>query len=238
MPVYFEIAEKVLASFFSRATPLPPTDLGTAEKPGFSAEGQARCSMKGDYVGIKRITMIVLLGLWVMSVIGCSQEAGLPTAPAGYETYSEYGFSFQYPGECTVAEIGLLLNLPNEYSGAVEVGMKNEGGKLFEVVWMKKSPHSLEGALETGFAIMETKEGIASVDRGELVEADKAGHRMLCQYYTATSAEGDKSYGIAAVLYCDRTQNLYSLVTMNNDISARHDVLQDFRNYLDSFVCH
>mgnify|MGYP001085785609 CR=1 FL=1 len=194
--------------------------------------------MKGNCVRIKRIPMILLLGLLVMSVVGCSEEAGIPTVPARYETYSKYGFSFQYPGECTVSEMGLLLNLPNEYSGAVEVGVKNEGGKFFEVVWMKKSRYSLEGALETGFAIMGSKEGIASVDRGELVEADKAGHRMLYQYYTATSVKGDELYGIAAVLYCDRTQNLYSLVTTNNNISARYDVLQDFRNYLDSFICH
>ena len=50
--------------------------------------------------------------------------------------------------------------------------------------------------------------------------------------------EGDKLYGIGGAFYCDKSQKVFQLLTMNSTISAKRDVLDGFQNYLDSFVCH
>jgi uncharacterized repeat protein (TIGR02543 family) len=167
-----------------------------------------------------------------------------------FKTYSKYGFSFEYPTTFSdVIEMGMLEGEANDISGMVQVWVENEEVELFQVGWMtilpdeiESGPGGLEGNLkddlEGGFAILESSEEIVSVEKGELVEATKAGHLIFYQYYTATSTEGDKMYGVASCFYCDESQKLFSLMTMNNTISAEEDGLADFHNYLDSFVCH
>ncbi len=80
-------------------------------------------------------------------------------------------------------------------------------------------------------------EGVESVDSGELVETTKAGHEMVYQYYNMTSV-GIKVYGIVAIFHCAESQRCYQIVTANTTSSAKQDVLEDFMNYLNSFVCH
>lgn len=178
--------------------------------------------------------------------LGCVEDGVTPTQ---FETYSKYGFSFQYPKTFPVTEMGILENEANDTSGLVIVGVENEDIEYFQVGWIKMMPDMMEigpgglegnlnDMLEDGFAALESTEGIAGVEKGELVEAHKAGHLMFYQYYTATSTEGDKAYGIATCFYCDNSLKLFSLQTINNAISAKKDVLEDFQNYLDSFVCH
>ena len=186
-----------------------------------------------------RVIMIILLCLLAISVTGCLGPVGSATTiPEDLGTYSKNGFSFEYPKEFVVSEMGLLACQANEYSGAVQVGVRGDETKLFEVVWMKNLHYSLENALENVFAIMKENNEIAGVARDEVVEVDKAGHRMLYQYYTATSASGQGLCGIAGVFYCDDSQNFYSLATMNSDITVKQDALQNFQTYLGSFACH
>jgi len=178
----------------------------------------------------------------------CATPGPSPT-PTQFKTYSKYGFSFEYPKTFSVTEMGILESEANDNSGMVQVWVENEEIESFQVGWVKMMPDiveigpgglegNLKDSLEGGFAAMESTEGIASVEEGELVEATKAGHLMLYQYYTITVTEGDKAYGIAGGFYCDESLKLFSLSTMNATISAKKDVLEDFQNYLDSFVCH
>jgi len=166
-----------------------------------------------------------------------------------FKTYSKYGFSFQYPKTFSdVMEMGMLESEANDSSGMVHVWVENEEVELFQVGWMTISPNEIESgpgglegnlkdSLEGGFAVLESSEEIASVEKGELIEAAKAGHLVFYQYYTTTSTEGDKMYGVSSCFYCDTSLRLFSLLTMNNTTSTEEDGLGDFQNYLDSFVC-
>ncbi len=167
-----------------------------------------------------------------------------------FKTYSKYGFSFEYPKTFSdVMEMGMLESEANDTSGMVQVWVENEEVALFQVGWMtilpdeiESGPGGLEGnlkdSLEGGFAVLESSEEIASIEKGELIEATKAGHLVFYRYYTATSTEGDKMYGVVSCFYCDISLRLFSLLTINNTTSTEDDGLGDFQNYLDSFVCH
>jgi len=156
--------------------------------------------------------------------------------------YSKYGFGFDYTKGFSVTESGLFDSEANDNSGVVQVGIQDNGVQMFQVGWfnmtqsMWKASGGLHEALEETFEGMMI-EGVESIDRGDLVETTKAGHDMAYQDYTMT-AEGFKFYGIVAVFHCDESQRCYQLITMNTTISAKEDVLEDFMNYLDSFVCH
>lgn len=197
---------------------------------------------------IKKISMIgilILISIALMSIIGCAEEAVTPpTTPAEFKTYSKYGFSFDYPKRFSVTEMGLMESEASDSSGLVQVGIENDEVQIFQTTWLAiiqstwEVAGDLQGVLEDSFAGIETEEGVVGVAAGELVETTKAGHQLLYQYYTVTFTEGDKMYGIVAVFYCDESQKCFQLMTINNTISAKQDILEDFRNYLASFVCH
>lgn len=186
---------------------------------------------------ISVIGIVIVLSIALMSMVGCAKEAETPT-PTEFKTFSKYGFSFQYPKEFPVLEGGMLENEANDNSGIVQVGLEGAETELFQVAWVKTVEFpQLEAMLAGPFASMEAEEGSVT-EKGELVETTKAGHRMLYRYYTFTSAQGDKVYGTLGVLMCDKSQKMFLLRTANNTISTKQDVLEDFQNYLDSFVCH
>ena len=163
---------------------------------------------------------------------------------AEFTTFSKYGFSFEYPKKFSVTEMGLMQREANDTSGMVQVGVENEEIQMFQVMWIQivqstwKVSGDLEQMLIDSFAGMETAEDVAIVERGESVDTTKAGHQMFYQYYTMTSTEGDRAHGIVAVFYCDESEAVYQLITINNTITAKQAVLEDFQTYLDSFVCH
>lgn len=159
-----------------------------------------------------------------------------------FKTFSKYGFSFEYPRGCSIAEYGVLQSEANDVSGIVQAtkGLYD----AYQVVWVAASQSlweasgDLQQSIEDGFSGMEETEGIAHLDKGKLVEITKAGHETLYQYYIVTSTEGDKSCGVAGVFYCDKSEKVFSLMTAHPAISSEQDILEDFQRYLDSFVCH
>ena len=173
---------------------------------------------------------------------GEQEKVATPAAPIeaapATKTYSKYGFSFEYPKDFPVSESGLMENEASDNSGMVQVGVENGEVEFFQVGWINTLLFDLESGLEGGFVALEGEEDVASLDRGEVVEGDKAGHRMLYQYFTATATDGDEARGIGSVLYCDKSQKAFTLLTINNTIGADQDVLKDFETCLDSFACH
>ena len=176
------------------------------------------------------------------------EDCASPT-PTQFKTYSKYGFSFEYPKTLAVMEMGVLESEANDTSGMVQVWVENEEIEIFQVTWIKMMPDMIEigpgglegnlkDSLEDGFAAMESSEGVASVEEGELVEATKAGHLMFYQYYTATSTEGYEMYGIASCFYCDESLKVFSLMTIIATTSVEEDILENFQNCFNSFVCH
>jgi len=156
--------------------------------------------------------------------------------------YSNYGFGFDYPDGFSVTEMGMLDSEANDNSGIVQVGIENDEIQMCQVMWFNvtlstwKMMGDLQTMLNASFEGMKV-EGVESVDIGELVETTKAGHEMVYQYYNMTPV-GIKAYGIVAIFHCDESQRCYQIMTINTTISAKEDVLKDFMNYLNSFVCH
>ena len=135
--------------------------------------------------------------------------------------------------------MGQLESEANENSGIVQATIERLGEfQLHHVAWRKVPIWSSELRLESGFASFEATEWVASIERGERVEATHAGHEMLYQYHIFTHTDGDKSYGISACFYCDRSQKGFSVITLSNAISAKEDILEDFMDFMSSFVCH
>ena len=216
-----------------------------------AAGQEVKGTSKKKLVGIIAGCIIAII---IITAIATNIPTPTPT-PTQFNTYSKYGFSFEYPKTFSITEVGMLESAANDSSGIVQAwveNVENEELELFQVSWITIRPDvieigmgglegNLKNSLEDGFAAMESTEGIVSVEKGELVEATIAGHLMFYQYYTSNFAEGDTVhtvYGIAACFYCDKIQKLFSLMTMNNTISAKEDVLTDFQNHLGSFVCH
>jgi hypothetical protein len=135
--------------------------------------------------------------------------------------------------------MGMVESEANEDSGNVRVWTERLGefqGRT--VTWAMTTMWSNRGGLEGGFKAMEDASGIASVERGERVEATHSGHEMLYQYYEFTYTDGAKRYGIIGCFHCDASQRAFSVVTMSSAISAKEDILEDFMDHLSSLVCH
>ena len=148
-------------------------------------------------------------------------------APTLYNTYSKYGFSFEYPKGMVISESATSSS--GQVSGQLFAEDSTEG---VVVKWLAifLAPY-LEFTLNDEMEHLEA--GGYDVDRGQIVTSTKAGHEMMYQYFTATS-EVETAYGIFGVWYCDINDRLYELCFM----SSESDVLSKFQQYLDSFVCH
>jgi hypothetical protein len=178
------------------------------------------------------IAIVVLLSILLISAIGCGGKETAP-APEEYKTYSKYGFSFEYPKYLSISEEGLLENEANNSSGIVYGTLENDKLEDVSIAWMKMvTPPTLENSMEDAFREMEGSEGVTIV-RGDLEETTKAGHRMIYQYFTATS-EGEEANGIWGLWYCSNSQRLYQLGL----IYSEQDTLECYQRYLDSSVCH
>ena len=197
---------------------------------------------------------IALVCIVLMVSVGCGGEAAplTPSEASAVEelgTFSNFGFSFEYPQDHSIYLEGLLGDVADENSGIVQVGPKEGGLPLFAVSWVNTWRWGLEGGLDAGFHGIESWEGIEHIEKGEIVETAKLGrqslyqigHRMLYQYYTANNnTQGMKVHGIVGVFYCDKTQRAFSLVTMNTATpsSSSQIALDELKIYLDTFVCH
>lgn len=156
------------------------------------------------------------------------------TIPPGYEVYSKFGFSFEYPEGMTILELGLLESAPTDDSGMALGTLENDEYEIITVAWTKMATAPpLESSLQAGLAAMETSPGATDLEIGELVETTKAGHRMLYQYFNVTIL-AKELYGIYGLWYCDMSERFYQLYLMYSE----EDVLPIYQEYLDSFVCH
>ena len=183
------------------------------------------------------IGALILVSTALISIIGCAAQE---VEREEYKTYSKYGFSFEYPKSFLAFEEGFLESEANDTSGIVTVGVVNHEYRSVDVCWVEDEEQSvgLETGLDAGFDGMGEDKAVLNYERGELVETTKEGHEILYQYYTETHSDLGQVCGIAGIWYCDESQRYYVLMTMNNTISSKEDVLADYLDYLDSFVCH
>ena len=155
-----------------------------------------------------------------------------PTQSQGFNTYSKYGFTFEYPKSMSITERGMLESTATSSSGMVIGELSNGEYEMVLAGWLSTvTAPDLEDSLTGGLEGMET-EGTTVVE-GQRVNSTTSGHTMMYQYFTAT-IEGETLNGIWGVWYCDTNDRFYQLGLMYSE----QNMLPKFQQYLDSFTCH
>ena len=203
---------------------------------------------------LSSIGLVLLLCLTLVALIGCggggdSNAATRAASEPESRTFSDYNFSFQFPNEYLIWQDGLLDDDPSESSGLIQVSPDGAELPLFAISWVRTWQYGLEGGLEAGFEALANWEGIGPITKGELVSTTKSGqrmlyqigHRMVYQYFTATTETPDQIiFGIVGAFYCPETQRAFSLVTMQSAPDGNYSQLAvaEFETYVDSITCH
>ncbi len=154
----------------------------------------------------------------------------LPLLSPGYERFSKYGFSIDYPQDMIILEEGFIDETANDNSGYLR-GELFGPYRGFMVSWGKHEPPftrwDLNSELDAFFDAGPEREG-------SLLETTKRGHEMIYHHWTVI-ANGDRFYGVIGLWYCSIDEKVYVLATKQ---STEQDVLQMYEQYIDSFVCH
>jgi len=153
------------------------------------------------------------------------------------ETYSKYGFSFDYPSGMTIGENGFREESTSETSGVVQF-RSDLPFEIINVVWdTAETAPELEVFLDELFTMMES-EGTEVNNRGPLVASGKDDHEMVYQRANITD-QGILFTGIVGSWYCDEADRIYTgyYITLP-EFSTQQDLLTEFQRLLDSLVCH
>jgi len=167
---------------------------------------------------------------------------------AGYETYSDFGFSFEYPEGMEVyermlkmikTEEGALLYMSpmnNDNAGAVCGNLEKDDKmvELIDMAWRQMEPVTLSKEdADKFFARIGEEEPVTDIRRGEFGEREFAGHSMIYQYYTIDFG-GTTYNGIWSSWYCETSQRKYECFVE----TIEEDINPIFNRYLKSLVCH
>ena len=188
----------------------------------------------------------MFLSFCMMAVFfGCTtRKPAISTIPGGFKTFSMYGFSFKYPADFSMVRMGRPGNEADDRSGVVVVSKEYPDGKLraYQVTWFETTSTyneiMLEENIEKALSGLENTEGIFGVDRGEFVNLKKFYDPMLFRYYSSTSTEGEKVYGIVSSFYCRKNSKVFAVMTMRSSAVSDEEVLQDFLDFMGSFSCY
>ncbi len=217
----------------SPPAPLPPETAPPQPLPPIGGEVQRKPNVK-VLIGVILVVVIVagvLGGYIVYSRLRPGTQVSSTSSP-GFNTYSKYGFSFQYPSGMTITESGLLDSVATSTSGIVS-GEKLGSSYEFVLVGWTRSVNSipLDATLNGAFSGMSQAQGVTSVVKGQQAETSKAGYRVLYQYFTITSTDRNAS-GVYSVWYSTGGQRLYQLAVMYYS----QNVFPIYQRYLSSFV--
>jgi len=153
------------------------------------------------------------------------------------ETYSEYGFSFDYPIGMTKRENGYIEESISESSGTVQF-RSDLPFEIINVIWdTAESAPELEGVLDDLFDMVEGQ-GVRINDSGSLEASMKDEHEMVYQCVNLTE-QGFQMTAVVGSWYCDEVNRVYvfNYVTLPEFVT-QHDLLREFHRHLDSLVCH
>ncbi len=197
---------------------------------------------------IEAVLLIALVG--VACMVGFAwwlspkdEQEPSASSPTGFNTFSKYGLSFEYPKGMSISESEIYESTATNSSGWVLGELINDEYEEVRVGWF--SPLEL---LDTDFPVTSVKVNLTvtlisefrrleangfDVDPGQLVNSTIAGHTIMYEYFNATK-EGVVWYCISGVWYCDITTRMFPLIVYYSE----QDVLPKFQQYLDSFICH
>ena len=168
---------------------------------------------------------------------GCGGEKA-----AEFNTFSRYGFSFDYPKSLTVHyeeganETGIV-----EASTATDFGEECE---LFRVVWRGNADQKWDIPQLTGIldGLLQSLEQFGDYETDEPQATIHGERYVLYQYYTrhpySATEEDYSEYGVAGVFYCEENQRMYVLQMECNTDEGKLGTVDRFKRYLESFVCY
>jgi len=188
-------------------------------------------------------TAVAVFVAVALCLAGCGSTGEAPD-PGGQKLFSKYGFSLDYPDGYHVTEGGLLEAEANDVSGMLRLKGGGEGGSDFSLVWVTITapPEESEGWLESVeddfFAGIRKAEAGARLEKSERIEAVETGYRVLYRCYALHYPGGAVARGVAGSFYCDEAGKLFILGTRSYRTATRDELLEEFRGYLDSLVCH
>ncbi len=152
---------------------------------------------------------------------------------SGYNTYSNYGFSFQYPKTWTISEHGLLDNAANSYSGIVTAQSTTSKNDLLLVGWTQ-SYNAIDPATVLSPAISGFQRGLGgtSLVMGQQgTTTTTAGYSVPYQPFSIT-VSGAQVNAVWSAWYSTHGARLYQLSV----VTSGQDAISPFNAYLSTFT--
>lgn len=148
----------------------------------------------------------------------------------GYNKFSIYGLSFEYPEGYTTSLSGLLESTATENSGYVTATSMDESESYY-VVWMYTliTP-DLDVGLDGGLAELEP----FNLKLGPRETSELNGHVMRYQDFSITEV-GVQIYGVMATAYCTDSKKFLILQIM---LAENPEVFPIFWQFIESIICH
>ena len=187
----------------------------------------------------RRIVILITV-LVIVFILGACAKPNV-------NTYSKWGFSFAYPEEFMLSEVGVLEAVATDTSGMVFADKINRDEyENYGIAWVNavKSLYEAHGEKESLPPRLDAMfDNMATVgfgiEEGKVTEESKSGHHIIYQYYIATNPDtGDEAYGITGTFYCDHSERFFDLDSMSTNSSTNEEALEFFRPFLESVNCH
>lgn len=203
---------------------------------------------------MRRMGIIFILVLVATCIpVACTKPAVTPaptTEPESAQnvnSYSNWDFSFEYPKEFVLSEMGLFENEANDNSGLIMISHETaDEFDFYAITWWKivKSAYEGSGGMEIcqnqieGFLTEDPTSALTNIP-GEIVKETKSGHDVIYQYYTVSDLNtGEEADAIAASFYCDYNEYIYGIDSFSTQSDTEEEALGFFKVLFDSFKCH
>jgi hypothetical protein len=152
---------------------------------------------------------------------------------SGYNTYSNHGFSFQYPKTWTISEHGLLDNSADSNSGLVTAQSTTSQNDLVLVGW-NHSVNTIDPSTVLTPAINGFQKGSGGTNLvigQQGTTTTTAGYSVLYQPFSIT-VSGTTVNAVWSAWYSTHGQRLYQLSV----VTSGPDAMTSFNTYLSSFA--
>ena len=152
---------------------------------------------------------------------------------SGYNTYSNYGFSFQYPKTWTITEHGLFDSTADSNSGLVTAQSTTSQNDLVLVGW-NHSVNTIDPSTVLTPAINGFQKGSGGTNLvigQQGTTTTTAGYSVLYQPFSIT-VSGNNINAVWSAWYSTHGQRLYQLSV----VTSGQDAMTSFNTYLSSFA--
>lgn len=178
----------------------------------------------------------IIIAIVVGSVTGGNIWLNRDAPALGFERYSKFGFSFEYPQGMSIREQGLAWEgAPSEVSGVVQGDLMNRNPpEIIGVIWLSfPSAPDLEAVLDETFA--QLGEGTEVEDREPLVMSEKDGYEMKYQFFTLIDY-GTRLSSVVGIWYDTEARRVYVVFYISlPEAMSQQKLHKGFRRTLGSF---